>query len=95
MKNDWIYAALLSGKGYETQVDQTIEEMAEAIVAIQHWKRERSNFKHVITELTHVDQMIKQMRYLAKVWSIQLDCRGIWKNEQQKTHRRLLKLIEK
>lgn len=90
MKNEHIYSALLSGTGYEYQVNQLIEELAEAIVEINHWQRGRSDFKNVITELTHVDQMIKQMRYLANI----IHCEGVWKREQQKTHRRLLKLIE-
>jgi hypothetical protein len=89
MKNEYIYSALLSDGGYEKQTDQCIEEMAEAIVAINHWKRGRSSFEYVITELTHVDQMIKQMKFLADI----IHCRGVWKREQQKTHRRLLKLL--
>jgi len=90
MKNEHIYSTLLSATDYKRQSDQAIEEMAEAITAIEHWKRGRISFEQVITELTHVDQMIKQMRFLANI----IHCQGVWKREQQKTHRRLLKLID-
>lgn len=89
MKNDYIYAALLSGTGYEKQTNQLVEELAEAIVAVKHWKRGRCDFTFVITELTHVDQLIKQIIFLAD----SVNCHVTWKREQQKTHRRLIKLF--
>jgi hypothetical protein len=90
MKNEAIYAAILSLAGIEQQKNQAIEEMAEAITAMQHWQRGRVSFDKVLEELTHVDQMIKQMRYLANI----IHCEGVWEKEQKKTHRRLLKLLK-
>jgi len=89
MKNEKLYAQILSSEGVDAQSDQAVEEMAEAIVALKHWRRGRVTFEKVIEELTHVDQMIKQMKYLANI----IHCQGVWRKEQRRTMRRCRKLL--
>lgn len=83
MKNSYIYAQLIAGAGLQKQIDQTIEEFSEVITALSHWKRGRTGFDKVITELTHADQMIKQMRYIAEFdypeSNARYKYRGLWK----------------
>ena len=59
---DEICAEALVAFGPEAQVDMCIEECAELIVALQHWKRGRPS--DVVTEIADVQIMCEQMQEL-------------------------------
>lgn len=50
--------------GVESQINQTIEECAELIVAINHHRRGKINLKKVIEEIIGVKIMIEQMELI-------------------------------
>ena len=60
--------------GIESQLNQAVEEMAECIVAINHFKRKGSNVTEIelIEECVDVEIMLIQLRYIfnQKIWSI-------------------------
>lgn len=90
MRNEKYYAKALSKFGFRLQSDKMIEEMAEAIVAIQHWKIGRTDFNEILTELSHVELMIKQMIYLGSI----IHCENVWRHEQKLVFNRLVKLLK-
>lgn len=55
------YARALAHYGYRAQIDQTIEECAELIVALRHHLRGRASGSQVIEELADVQIMLAQM----------------------------------
>jgi NTP pyrophosphatase (non-canonical NTP hydrolase) len=59
-----IYARALAHYGSRSQIDQTIEECAELIVALRHHMRGRAKEAQVIEELADVQIMLEQMRFL-------------------------------
>lgn len=78
-------AKIASHYGLEAQLDQTIEECAELILAIRKYKRNcvdvkvRDNF---VEEIADVSIMIKQLKYLM----VGLDDYkiGVWENAKLK-----------
>lgn len=50
--------------GEKSQIDQTIEECAELIVALQHFKRKRVSKEEVAEEIADVQIMTEQMTIL-------------------------------
>lgn len=58
-----LYRLAVRTWGKPAQLDMAIEELAELIVALQHWKRGRDNrLGEVAGELADVDIMIGQLR---------------------------------
>lgn len=59
-----IYRATLNRWGEEAQYDQAIEECAELIAALKHYKRGRIGRQEVIDELADVSLMIGQLSWM-------------------------------
>lgn len=50
--------------GTESQINMAIEEMAELIVALNYWKRDRTTSAKVIEEIADVTIMMVQLSYI-------------------------------
>jgi hypothetical protein len=66
-KRQWLtdrdmFGDALKTWGIASQVEMMIEECAELVVALQHWKRSRSS--DVVSELADVEIMLDQMRLI-------------------------------
>ena len=48
-------------QGTEAQVERIIEEMAELVIAIQHWKRNRGDTEKVADTLSDVGIMVDKL----------------------------------
>lgn len=59
-----IYRAALTKWGEEAQFDQAVEECAELIAALKHFKRDRVGQQHVIDELADVALMVGQLSFM-------------------------------
>ncbi len=64
MKYREIYAKTVSKWGEQAQYDQTIEECAELIVALQHLARGKVDKDAVLSELADVFLMVGQLTYM-------------------------------
>jgi NTP pyrophosphatase (non-canonical NTP hydrolase) len=61
---DSIYRATLAKWGEEAQYDQAVEECAELIAALKHFKRDKVGQEHVIDELADVALMVGQLSFM-------------------------------
>jgi NTP pyrophosphatase (non-canonical NTP hydrolase) len=61
---DAIYRATLAKWGEEAQYDQAVEECAELITALKHYKRDKVGREHVISELADVALMVGQLSFM-------------------------------
>jgi NTP pyrophosphatase (non-canonical NTP hydrolase) len=59
-----LYRATLEKWGAEAQYDQAIEECAELIAALKHFKRGRIGPEAVVAELADVWLMVHQLAYM-------------------------------
>ena len=59
-----IYQATLERWGADAQYDQTIEECAELIAALKHFKRGKITRQAVIDELADATLMLGQLRWM-------------------------------
>ena len=59
-----IYQSTLEKWGVEGQYDQAVEECAELIAALKHFKRGRIGDEAVIAELADVALMVGQLTYM-------------------------------
>jgi len=59
-----IYRATLAKWGEEAQYDQAIEECAELIAALKHFKRGRIGTDEIVAELADVSLMIGQLSWM-------------------------------
>lgn len=59
-----IYRATLEKWGTEAQYDQAIEECAELIAALKHFKRGRIGEEGVVAELADVWLMVHQLAFM-------------------------------
>jgi NTP pyrophosphatase (non-canonical NTP hydrolase) len=59
-----IYRATLARWGEEAQYDQAVEECAELIAALKHYKRQRIGAPQLIEELADVTLMIGQLTWM-------------------------------
>lgn len=50
--------------GHESQINESIEEMAELTVALNHWKKDRTTSAEVIEEIAAVTIMMIQLSYI-------------------------------
>ncbi len=64
MKHAEIYRATLAKWGEEAQYDQAVEECAELIAALKHFKRNKADEAMIISELADVTLMIGQLTYM-------------------------------
>lgn len=59
-----IYRATLTKWGEEAQYDQAVEECAELIAAIKHYKRDKVGRQQIIEELADVALMVGQLSFM-------------------------------
>lgn len=59
-----VYRAALEKWGVEAQYDQTIEECAELIAALKHFKRDKVDEEQIVSELADVTLMIGQLTWM-------------------------------
>ena len=59
-----MYRASLARWGVEAQYDQAVEECAELIAALKHFKRDRIGEEQVVAELADVTLMIGQLTWM-------------------------------
>lgn len=64
MKHEEIYRATLAKWGEQAQYDQAVEECAELIAALKHFRRDKVDAAAVISELADVTLMIGQLTYM-------------------------------
>ncbi len=64
MKHEKIYRATLEKWGAEAQYDQAVEECAELIAALKHFKRDRVGEEEIISELADVTLMVGQLTWM-------------------------------
>jgi NTP pyrophosphatase (non-canonical NTP hydrolase) len=67
---DEVYRKAIDTWGETAQLDQTIEELAELIQAINKYKRTK-NIESMLEEIADVEIMISQMKYLLTCTSTQ------------------------
>lgn len=59
-----IYRAALAKWGEEAQFDQAVEECAELIAALKHFKRNKVDQQQIIDELADVALMVGQLSFM-------------------------------
>ncbi len=59
-----IYQATIARWGIDAQYDQAIEECAELITALKHFKRGKISQQEVIDELADATLMLGQLRWM-------------------------------
>jgi len=59
-----IYRAALAKWGEEAQFDQAVEECAELIAALKHYKRDKVGRQQIIDELADVALMVGQLSFM-------------------------------
>lgn len=64
MKHTDIYRATLEKWGEEAQYDQAVEECAELIAVLKHFRRGKAGTKEVVAELADVYMMVGQLIYM-------------------------------
>ncbi len=73
-----IYREAVSRWGMDAQVNMAIEEMAELISALQHYRREESWGHHatvedIADEIADVEIMMEQLKFMFGIDSLHLD----------------------
>ena len=64
MKHEAIYRATLEKWGEDAQFDQAVEECAELIAALKHYRRKKIDKQAVISELADVTLMVGQLTWM-------------------------------
>jgi NTP pyrophosphatase (non-canonical NTP hydrolase) len=64
MNLDAIYRATLAKWGEDGQYDQAVEECAELITVLKHFRRGKADAAAVINELADVSLMVGQLSYM-------------------------------
>ena len=64
MELNRVYAATLEKWGAEAQYDQAVEECAELIAALKHFRRGKIDSQAVIDELADVTLMLGQLSWM-------------------------------
>ncbi len=59
-----IYRAALQRWGEDAQFDQAVEECAELITALKHYRRGRVSQEAIVAELADVALMVGQLSYM-------------------------------
>ena len=66
MKDEEVYKLALEKWGLKAQIGMFIEEVGEALTAINHYDRGRIPLEDLIEEFVDVSLMANQMRYIHK-----------------------------
>lgn len=61
---DEIYQATLAKWGEEAQYDQAVEECAELIISLKHYRRGKADRQSVIDELADLTLMLGQLTWM-------------------------------
>jgi len=64
MDYEEIYRATIEKWGVEAQYDQAVEECAELITAIKHYRRGKIGKTELLSELADVSLMLGQLTYM-------------------------------
>jgi len=64
MESEQIYRASLEKWGREAQFDQAVEECAELIAVLKHYRRDKADAAAVIAELADVTLMVGQLTWM-------------------------------
>lgn len=64
MQMEQLYRATIKKWGEEAQYDQAVEECAELITALKHFKRGKNDKQAVINELADVTLMLGQLSWM-------------------------------
>jgi len=64
MELENIYRASLEKWGREAQFDQAVEECAELIAVLKHYRREKADVAAVVAELADVTLMVGQLTWM-------------------------------
>ena len=64
MPMEQIYQATLDKWGEEAQYDQAVEECAELITALKHFKRDKVDEQQIVDELADVALMVGQLSFM-------------------------------
>ena len=64
MQLEQIYQATINKWGEDAQYDQAVEECAELIIALKHFRRGRIDKQAVISELADVSLMLGQLSWM-------------------------------
>lgn len=64
MNMEQIYQASLAKWGREAQFDQAVEECAELIAVLKHYRRDKADAAAVIAELADVTLMVGQLTWM-------------------------------
>ncbi len=64
MQMEKLYRATINKWGEEAQYDQAVEECAELIAALKHYKRGKIDKQAVINELADVTLMLGQLSWM-------------------------------
>lgn len=64
MKLEQIYQTSLEKWGREAQFDQAVEECAELIAVLKHYRRDKADAAAVIAELADVTLMVGQLTWM-------------------------------
>lgn len=74
MNKKLLYKRTIECLGEESQVQKAIEECAELIVALEHWKTKRANAASVITEIADVRIMAAQLSMIFGAKAVREEC---------------------
>jgi NTP pyrophosphatase (non-canonical NTP hydrolase) len=64
MDYDEIYRTTIEKWGVEAQYDQAVEECAELIAVLKHYRRGKAGEEEVVSELADVALMLGQLSYM-------------------------------
>ena len=64
MTKNELYKRVYKRWGLSLEIDMIVEECAELIVAISHWKRGRAQEGAIAEEIADVEIMCEQLRYI-------------------------------
>lgn len=70
-ENTTIFQKAITAYGKDNQIEQTIEECAELIVALRHYQRGKDTINHVCEEIADVSIMLEQMAVIFPINTIE------------------------
>lgn len=74
MQNTLLYKTAIVCYGVDAQIEQAIEECAELIVALKHYKKKKANKPSVITEIADVKVMMSQLALIFGAKDVKEEC---------------------
>jgi len=79
-----IYEKAIMHWGINPQINMAKEELAELIVAISHYQRERNGIESLISELADVEIVLKQLKLIIGISEQDIDTERFIKLERLK-----------